>query len=142
MLPDDMSPIYLFSGCVMRHPVEVQNSQPITETTYFILLSLAPGPGHGYAIMKDVQKLSQGRVLLSTGTLYGALKRLLEQGWIERVDDPSAAENGRERKAYRLTQLGQTALDGEIERLHALVTAAGQRVAGKANVIQSNLPQG
>jgi DNA-binding PadR family transcriptional regulator len=126
----------------MSKPVEVKNGQPMTETTYFILLSLAPGPGHGYAIMKDVQKLSQGRVSLSTGTLYGALKRLLVLGWIERVDDPAAEENGRERKAYRLTQLGQAALDGEIERLNGLLTAAGQRVAGKPNVLHTNPPQG
>ena len=126
----------------MSDPAEVKNSQPMTETTYFILLSLAPGPGHGYAIMKDVQKLSQGRVTLSTGTLYGALKRLLEQGWIERVDDPAAAENGRERKAYRMTNLGQAALDGEVERLNALLAAAGQRVVGKPNVLHTNPPQG
>jgi len=125
----------------MNEPVEVQNGQPMTETTYFILLSLRPGPGHGYAIMKEVQKLSQRRVTLSTGTLYGALKRLLEQGWIERVDD-LAAENGRERKDYRLTQAGQAALDGEIERLNGLLTAAGQQVAGKPNVLQSNPPRG
>ena len=125
----------------MSDPAEVKNGQPMTETTYFILLSLAPGPGHGYAIMKDVQKLSQGRVTLSTGTLYGALKRLLELGWIERVDD-LAAENGRERKDYRLTQAGQAALDGEIERLNGLLTAAGQRVAGKPNVLHTNPPRG
>lgn len=126
----------------MSEPVETQHGQPMTETTYFILLSLAPGPGHGYAILKDVQKLSQGRVTLSTGTLYGGLKRLLEMGWIERTDDPAANNNGRERKLYRLTQLGQAVLDGEIERLNALITAAGQRVAGKPNVLQSNPPQG
>lgn len=125
----------------MSEPAEIQNGQPMTETTYFILLSLRPGPGHGYAIMKEVQKLSQRRVTLSTGTLYGALKRLLEQGWIERVDD-LAAENGRERKDYRLTQAGQAALDGEIERLNGLLTAAGQQVAGKPNVLQSTPPRG
>jgi DNA-binding PadR family transcriptional regulator len=125
----------------MSKPLDAQSGQPMTETTYFILLSLAPGPGHGYAIMKDVQKLSQWRVTLSTGTLYGALKRLLEIGWIQRVDD-AAAENGRERKAYRLTQPGQAALDGEIERLNSLLAAAGQRVAGKPNVLQSNPPPG
>lgn len=114
----------------------------MTETTYFILLSLAPGPGHGYAIMKDVQKLSQGRVTLSTGTLYGALKRLLELGWIERTEDPAGNPNGRERKLYRLTQLGQAMLDGEIERLSALVNAAGQRVVGKPNVLNTTPPQG
>jgi DNA-binding PadR family transcriptional regulator len=126
----------------MGDPVEVPNGQPMTETTYFILLSLAPGPSHGYAIMKDVQQLSQARVVLSTGTLYGALKRLLELGWIERVDDSGTGENGRERKSYRLTQLGQAALDGEIERLNGLLAAAGQRVMGKPDVLHSNPPPG
>ena len=53
---------------------------PLTEATYFIMLSLSREPRHGYAIMKDVQSLSEDRVILSTGTLYGALKRLLKQG--------------------------------------------------------------
>ncbi len=53
-----------------------------------ILLSLAPGPKHGYAILKEVETLSDGRVKLSTGTLYGAIERLLDQDWIRRVDDP------------------------------------------------------
>ena len=61
---------------------------PLSEAVFFILLSLAPGPRHGYAILKEVATLSQERVNLSTGTLYGALKRMLEQNWIERVDDP------------------------------------------------------
>lgn len=126
----------------MGEPAEVTNGQPMTETTYFILLSLAPGPSHGYAIMKDVQHLSQARVVLSTGTLYGALKRLLDLGWIARTDDPAAGENGRERKAYRLTQLGQVALDGEIKRLNGLLVAASQRLVGKPDVLQTNPPPG
>lgn len=126
----------------MRKSDNAINGQPMTETTYFILLSLAPGPSHGYAIMKDVQQLSQKRVVLSTGTLYGALKRLLELSWIERSGDPSASENGRERKTYCLTQLGQLVLDGEIERLNGLLAAAGQRQMGKPDVLQSNPPPG
>lgn len=126
----------------MGESTGLQSGQPMTETTYFILLSLAPGPSHGYAIMKDVQQLSQARVILSTGTLYGALKRLLEAGWIERVDDPAAGENGRERKLYRLTHLGQAALNSEIERLNGLLAAAGQRVEGRPNVLHSNPPPG
>ncbi len=126
----------------MSEPTDPQNNLPMTETTFFILLSLAPGPSHGYAIMKDVQQLSQARVVLSTGTLYGALKRLLELGWIERTGDPAEGENGRERKSYRLTQFGQVALDGEIERLNGLLTAAGQRVVGKPNVLQYYPPPG
>ena len=55
-------------------PHDISANLPLTEATYFILLSLALGPRHGYLIMKDVRSLSRGRVTLSTGTLYGALK--------------------------------------------------------------------
>jgi DNA-binding PadR family transcriptional regulator len=74
--------------------------------------------------MKDVQTLSDNRVALSTGTLYGALRRLLEQRWIERVDDPEPNDTDRERKAYTLTQVGRRALKAEVERLQKLVAAA------------------
>jgi DNA-binding PadR family transcriptional regulator len=100
---------------------------PLTETTLFILLSLAPGPNHGYAIMKDVEGLSGGRINLSTGTLYGAIKRLLESGWIERVQQPEP--NGRDRKAYALTELGRTVLNAEVERLRGVVDAALTRTS-------------
>jgi DNA-binding PadR family transcriptional regulator len=105
---------------------------PLSEATLFILLSLAPGPRHGYAIMKDVQMLSDDRIVLSTGTLYGALKRLLEQDWIERVDDPEPNDTERERKAYALTQMGRRILKAEVERLQKLIaTARRLRAAGE-----------
>jgi DNA-binding PadR family transcriptional regulator len=103
---------------------------PLTEATLYILLSLAPGAKHGYAIMKEVEALSNGRVNLSTGTLYGALKRLLDGGWIERVDDTAPDGNGRERKAYRLTELGQRILAAEVARLENVVATAQRRQAG------------
>ena len=101
---------------------------PLTESTYFILLSLSLGPKHGYAIMKDVQELSESRVLLSTGTLYGALKRLLDQGWIMRLDDVDAKGTVRDRKVYKLSENGRRALKDEIARLNKLLIAASQRV--------------
>jgi DNA-binding PadR family transcriptional regulator len=107
---------------------------PLTEATYFIMISLSREPRHGYAIMKDVQSLSEDRVILSTGTLYGALKRLLKQGWIERVeeelDSSNDEESGRIRKAYTLTSLGRRILEIEINRLHVLVDAANLRTTG------------
>lgn len=116
----------------MESPDEILAQLPLTEPTYFILLSLAPGPNYGYAIMKDVFELSQGRVSLSTGTLYTALKRLLESGWIERVDDLSNRneEGGRQRKAYCLTLLGSQILRMEVQRLEGLITAAQLRSIG------------
>lgn len=109
----------------MEQPVQL----PLTETTYFILLSLSPKAKHGYAIMKDVQTLSENRVVLSTGTLYGALKRLLDQGWIVRLGDPDPKGTTRDRKVYKLSQHGRRVLEEEIARLNKLLMAAGQRLA-------------
>ncbi len=100
---------------------------PLRETTFYILLCLAPGSKHGYAVMKEVAASSEERVVLSTGTLYGALKRLLDQGWIRRVDDARANGSGRVRKSYSLTRLGQEILAAEVERLERLVRSAHRR---------------
>jgi len=109
--------------------METMPTSPLTEATLFILLSLSPAPKHGYAIMKDVQVLSEGRIIFSTGTLYGAIRRLLEQGWIERVNDPQPNTTSRERKAYALTEQGRRALNTEIGRLKKLVIVAKWRMA-------------
>lgn len=101
---------------------------PLREATFYILLSLAQWPRHGYAIMKEVEASSHGRVTLSTSTLYGAIKRLLQDGWIERLEDARQV-NGRERKAYRLTDHGHQVLAGEIERLESLLQAARRPTA-------------
>lgn len=97
---------------------------PLREPTFYILLSLSPGPKHGYAIMKEVEILSESRLLLSTGTLYGAIKRLLDDGWIHRVKDPLPNSTDRERKAYALTEQGRRLLSAEIERLRKMVNVA------------------
>ena len=106
--------------------MDYHDNLPLSEAVFFILLSLAPGPKHGYAIMKDVQALSDSRVGLSTGTLYGALKRLLDGGWVRRVDE-GQDESGRERKSYALTQLGKGILEAETARMQNLVAAAQKR---------------
>jgi len=100
---------------------------PLTETTFFILLSLAQKPKHGYLIMKDVQELSDERITLSTGTLYSALKRLLKQEWIERIDEDNAEETRRQRKAYCLSPTGKNILNFEISRLEKLLKAVQSR---------------
>ena len=109
--------------------MKTQTNSPLTEATFFILLSLSPSPKHGYAIMKEVKMLSKGRIVFSTGTLYGALRRLLEQGWIKRVSDPEPNPTERERKAYTLTERGRKVLDAEIERLKSLITTAEQHTS-------------
>jgi DNA-binding PadR family transcriptional regulator len=101
---------------------------PLTEPVLLVLLSLAEQPRHGYSILKDVEQISTGRIRLSTGTLYGALKRLLEQDWIERVEEQ---DTPRDRRAYRLTSRGRRNLQLEIERMRHLTRLAALRVAKK-----------
>ena len=110
-------------------PPEVDTHLPLSESTFFILLSLAPGPQHGYAMLKDVETLSAGRLRLSTGTLYGALQRLLEQGWIEPAPGDETEDTGRPRKAYRLTGLGRRVADAETARLKGLAATAQRRLS-------------
>ena len=105
------------------------DSLPLREPTFFILLSLGSGKKHGYAILKDVEDLSDGRIRLSTGTLYGALGRLLDQGLIARVPRDEDENSGRPRKAYVLTQDGRRVLEAEMSRMRTLVATARLRLA-------------
>lgn len=89
----------------------------LTESTYYILLALCT-PRHGYGIMQTVEQLSNGRVRLAAGTLYGALNALCEKGWIEQLP----VEPLSRRKEYRLTGTGRTVLRNELARLKELVT--------------------
>ena len=98
----------------------------LSEPVLLILLSLADQPRHGYAILKEVEDISGGRVVLSTGTLYGAIKRLLSDGWIERVEEDEAP---RGRQAYRLTPAGRRNLQTEVSRMKQLTRVASLRVA-------------
>ena len=107
----------------------IQDYLPLTETTFYILLSMAVERKHGYAILKDVEELSKGRVVPSTGTLYGALSRLLDQELIVRVEEENPEEVGRPRKFYSLTQFGSKVLEAEMVRLRTLVVTAERRIA-------------
>ena len=99
--------------------------QPLSETVFLILSSLAWGPLHGYAILQDVESLTGGRVRLSTGTLYGALKRLLEDGCIRRFKEKHPE---RDRQAYELTAAGRTLLSTELERMRTLSALVAARL--------------
>jgi|SRR5437773_232163 len=103
----------------MRHVT----TKPLTEPVLLILMSLADKPRHGYALMKDIDALSNGRVVLSTGTLYGALRRLLECQWIERFQQE---DTSREKQSYRLTAAGRRQLRLELDRLKQLTRAAAR----------------
>ncbi|MAT98318.1 MAG: PadR family transcriptional regulator [Anaerolineaceae bacterium] len=107
---------------------EIAEFLPLREPTFLILLSLAESDKHGYAILQDVTEISQGKVKMSTGTLYEALARLLDQGLIERVPETTETHPGKPRKAYRLTLKGQQVGAAETARLQTLTLAAQQRL--------------
>lgn len=98
---------------------------PLTPAAFHILLTLADGEKHGYAIMQEVAVLSGGQIRLGPGTLYGTIKRLLADGWIEECDErPDPALDDERRRYYRLSALGSRVVRAEAERLSRLVEAA------------------
>ena len=106
---------------------------PLTPAVMHVLLSLARGDRHGYAILKDVARQAQNRLRLGPGTIYGTLQRLMETGWVEETDGPTRVVDER-RRYYRLTRSGREALTGEVERLDSLVRAArAQRIVPRAS---------
>ncbi len=107
---------------------------PLPESSYYILLSLASSKKHGYAIMKDVEDLSQGDLLLSASTLYTALGRLLDHGLIARTDNSLEEEQGPglPRKVYTLTHLGRDVLEAEAARLEKLISVTRVRLSQEA----------
>ena len=100
-----------------RDPADVL---PLTPALFHVLLSLADGQKHGYAVLKEVELRTSGAVCLSTGTLYGIIKRLLADGMIRE----SATGSDERRRAYRLTAFGRKVALAEAERLRDLVAAA------------------
>ena len=90
----------------------------LTEAIYYILLALQE-PLHGYGIMQKTSAMSKGRLILSAGTLYGAISNLLEKGWLLPCGESSDTD-GR-RKLYQITDKGQEVLLAEFQRLEELV---------------------
>ncbi|MBE1492556.1 PadR family transcriptional regulator [Plantactinospora soyae] len=103
---------------------------PLREPTFLILTALAREPMHGYGIVNEVAALSDGRLALRPGTLYGALDRLTDEGLVE--PDREEIVGGRLRRYYRLTEGGTAALTIETERLRRNVEAASERLRERA----------
>jgi DNA-binding PadR family transcriptional regulator len=123
-----MGSLWLNMAWYDMSPEATMEFLPLTEPVLLILLSLAGQPRHGYSILKDVEQMSDGRVVLSTGTLYGALRRLLDEDWIERIEEQ---DSSRGRQAYRLTTRGRRILQVEVGRMKQLTRLANLRIAGK-----------
>lgn len=101
-------------------------SSPLREQSYLILLALAPEPLYGYGIIAAVRDLSDERVKLGAGTLYGALDRLAADGLL--MADHEEVVDGRFRRYYKLTGQGHEVLAAETERLTSLINRARSRL--------------
>jgi DNA-binding PadR family transcriptional regulator len=99
----------------------------VSPATFHILLALADGDLHGYAIMQDVAQRSEGAVRLGPGTLYGALKRLLAARLVEESAERADPERDERRRYYRLTPLGLAVARAEARRLDAILRAARRK---------------
>jgi DNA-binding PadR family transcriptional regulator len=109
----------------MKTEPELSAFLPLSPQVFHILVALADRDQHGYAIMQDVQARTGGQLRLSPGTLYGSIKRILEQGLVvelPRRDRPD--ENDERRRYYRLTPLGRKIVKAEALRMSELVEQA------------------
>ena len=112
-----------------RRHTQAATFLPLTPAIHHILLALADQDRHGYAIMQDVAARTDGRMKLSPGTLYGSIKRMLEDGLIVELDRRPSPENDDERRRYyRLTRVGREVAQAEADRLTTLLRQA--RAAG------------
>jgi len=98
----------------------------LTEAVFYVLLSLY-SPLHGYGIMQKVESMSNGRVRLAAGTLYGAISSMVEKGWIQTVP----GEKNSRRKEYVITEQGRSIAENELSRLKELISN-GESVIGRS----------
>ncbi|MCC7373549.1 MAG: helix-turn-helix transcriptional regulator [Verrucomicrobiales bacterium] len=111
-----------------RRAATPPTAPPLTPAVFHVLLALAHGEQHGYAIMQGVKESTQGAIKMGPGTLYGTIKRLLASGWIEEcASRPDPEFDDERRRYYRLTGQGRRALEVEARRYEAIVQATRSR---------------
>ncbi len=108
-----------------RHARSVAEFLPLTPAIAHILLALADGDRHGYAIMQEVERLTDGAMQMGPGTLYGTIKRMLAAGLVEEADErPDPALDDERRRYYRASRLGLAVIEAETARMSSLVSVA------------------
>jgi DNA-binding PadR family transcriptional regulator len=113
----------------MADRTELDGVLPLTPTAFHVLVTLAQGPRHGYAVAQEVEELTDGRLVMGPGTLYGSLQRMLAAGLIGEADNPGdEGLHADRRRYYRITPLGSAALHEEAARLLRAVSVAQARL--------------
>jgi DNA-binding PadR family transcriptional regulator len=98
---------------------------PLTPAVFHILLALADGEKHGYSIMQEVARITDGAIQMGPGTLYGTIKRMLEARLIEEIDErPDPEMDDERRRYYRISAFGERVAQAEVERLSKLLNIA------------------
>ena len=117
----------------MNAPPDFRDRLPLTPHVFQILLSLLKGDLHGYALLKDIARRTDGEMVLGTSTLYAAVQRLVKDGFLQEVDAPSDEQSrGPARKYFRITETGRALARAEarrVDRLHRMVANTGLSTA-------------
>jgi DNA-binding PadR family transcriptional regulator len=111
----------------MSDPPDIEQCLPLTPLAFHVLVALGEENRHGYGIIKDIEERTDGALSLRSGTLYTALQRLLEAGWIDDTPAPGSPGVDPRRRYYRLTTLGRAVASAESVRLQRLVADARAR---------------
>jgi DNA-binding PadR family transcriptional regulator len=114
-------------GAMPQPSADPASLLPLSEPVFQIMLAVAGPPRHGYAIMREVEERTDGRVRLGPGTLYGAIKRLRDQGVLEEVEDQAEGAADERRRLYGLTPFGREVARREAERLDETLQAARRK---------------
>ena len=115
----------------MSHDQALDRILPLSSTTFHVLVSLADGPRHGYGVAQEVEALTDGTIVMGPGTLYGTLKRMVENELIVETDNPGdEGLHAERRRYYEVTALGRAALAAESLRLLRAARLAQERLGG------------
>ena len=108
----------------MRRPAAPEDFVPLNAPRYHILVALGTEARHGYALMEELERRTEGQVTLLPGTLYTGMAKLLSDGLVEEADGPDYEVRGRERRYYRATELGRAVARLESRRLASVLAVA------------------
>ena len=113
----------------MPEEARLNDVLPLTSTVFHVLVALAEGPRHGYAVAQEVEELTEGRIVMGPGTLSGSLSRMQGAGLIVEAENPGEdGVHAERRRYYRMTPLGTAALRAESERLLRAARVARSRL--------------
>ena len=113
----------------MTEQSKLDDLLPLTPTAFHVLVALANGPRHGYGVAREVEDLTEGRIVMGPGTLYGSLRRMLHSGLIAEAENPGEGGlHAERRRYYSMTPVGSAALRAESTRLMRTASLAQERL--------------